>query len=256
LFTVGDAATPNGNLITVDDNTAAGVCAFNPGAGANWACTSDARLKENVIDINSSDSLAKILALRTVNYNFIGDTTGTHYDGFLAQEFQQVIPHGVVTNPDGYLAVNESSMLPYMVGAIKELDLNINQIETFAQNTDGTDSVFVTKLREWLASATNGVTDLFTKKIHSEQICLKKADGSEYCVDGDQLQSIINNQGTVVSGGGTSPSNPPTDPTDTLVDGGSTTQVDPNNSGSTGGETISPTVDPVPDTGSGSIPIQ
>ena len=77
--------------------------------------------------------------MRTVNYNFIGDTTGTHYDGFLAQEFQQVIPHGVVTNPDGYLAVNESSMLPYIVGAIKELNLNINQIENFEFNTDGTD---------------------------------------------------------------------------------------------------------------------
>jgi hypothetical protein len=229
LLTIGSAATGNGNLITVDDNTAAGVCTFNPGAGANWACTSDARLKENVTDIKYKQiHLQKYLALRTVNYNFIGDTTGTHYDGFLAQEFQQVIPHGVVTNPDGYLAVNESSMLPYIVGAIKELNLNINQIENFDFNPDGSDSTFVIKLRQWLASATNGIEDLFTKKVHSEQICLKKSDGSEYCVNGDQLESVMNGQGTIISGGGSTPSaagdsgNSTGDDTTTSTDTGNT----------------------------------
>jgi hypothetical protein len=230
LLTVGSTTTVDGNLITVDDNTAAGVCTFNPGAGANWACTSDARLKENVIDINSSDSLAKILALHTVNYNFIGDATGTHYDGFLAQEFQQVIPHGVVTNPDGYLAVNESSMLPYIVGAIKELDLNINQIENFEFNTDGTDSTFVTRLRQWYASATNGIKDLFAKKIRTEQICLKRSDGSEYCVNGDQLESVMNGQGIVVPSGGSTPST--TGDSGNSTGGDTTTPTDTGNTGS------------------------
>jgi hypothetical protein len=168
--------------------------------------------------------------LRTVNYNFIGDTTGRYYDGFLAQEFQQVIPHGVVTNPDGYLAVNESSTLPYIIGAIKELDLNINQIENFEFNTDGTDSTFITKLRDWLASTTNGINELFAKKVRSEQICLKKADGSEYCVNGDQLESIMNGQGTVVSGGGSTPST--TGDSGNSTGGGDTTI--PTDTGNTG----------------------
>ena len=34
--------------------------------------------------------------------------------------------------------------------------------------------------------------EIFAKKSHAEQICLKKSDGSEVCVTGDQLQNIIN----------------------------------------------------------------
>jgi hypothetical protein len=190
----------------------------------------------------------------------LADSDGSQKQiGFIAQNLETLFPSVVMTDSEGNKSVSYSAMTPIITAAVQELHLNLQQIENFAQNTDGTDSVFVTKLREWLASATNGVTDLFTKKVHSEQICLKKADGSEYCVDGDQLQSMMNNQGTVVSGGGASPSTPPTeptDPTDTPVDGGSTTPIDPNDSGSIGEEAIPPAVDPVPDTGSNSIPTE
>ena len=33
--------------------------------------------------------------------------------------------------------------------------------------------------------------ELFTKKIHSEQICLKKSDGNEVCIDGDKLETMM-----------------------------------------------------------------
>ena len=33
--------------------------------------------------------------------------------------------------------------------------------------------------------------EIFAKKIHTEQICVKKSDGSEICVDGDQLDTMV-----------------------------------------------------------------
>jgi hypothetical protein len=33
--------------------------------------------------------------------------------------------------------------------------------------------------------------EIFTKKIHTEQLCVKKSDGSEVCVNGDQVQNLF-----------------------------------------------------------------
>jgi hypothetical protein len=33
--------------------------------------------------------------------------------------------------------------------------------------------------------------EIFTKKIHTDKLCLKKSDGNEICVDGDQVQNIL-----------------------------------------------------------------
>lgn len=35
--------------------------------------------------------------------------------------------------------------------------------------------------------------ELFAEKIHTEQICVKKSDGSEVCINGDQLNSLLEN---------------------------------------------------------------
>jgi hypothetical protein len=45
--------------------------------------------------------------------------------------------------------------------------------------------------------------EVFAKKVHTEQLCLKKSDGSEVCVTGDQIQNALN------TGPETPPSPPP-----------------------------------------------
>jgi hypothetical protein len=35
--------------------------------------------------------------------------------------------------------------------------------------------------------------EVFARKVHTEQICVKKSDGSEACVNGDQLDSLVHN---------------------------------------------------------------
>jgi hypothetical protein len=52
----------------------------------------------------------------------------------------------------------------------------------------------------WLADATNGVTKLFAKEVHTEELCVKKSDGSDVCVTGDQLAALLSS-GSSGSGG-------------------------------------------------------
>lgn len=54
-----------------------------------------------------------------------------------------------------------------------------------------------THLSYGVADTANGIGDLFAKKIHTEKICLKKLDGGEYCVNGDDLEAIIRERGEV-----------------------------------------------------------
>ncbi len=51
---------------------------------------------------------------------------------------------------------------------------------------------FLTDFVSARVTAIRGYFDeVFTKKVHTEQLCVKKTDGTEICVDGDQLQQVI-----------------------------------------------------------------
>jgi hypothetical protein len=36
--------------------------------------------------------------------------------------------------------------------------------------------------------------ELFAKKVHTDELCLKKSDGGEVCINGDQLQVVVRAQ--------------------------------------------------------------
>lgn len=63
------------------------------GSGTAFNTTSDARLKENVVDMTGAIDRVKQLSPR--RFNFIADATTT-LDGFLAHEAQTVVPESVV----------------------------------------------------------------------------------------------------------------------------------------------------------------
>jgi hypothetical protein len=51
---------------------------------------------------------------------------------------------------------------------------------------------FRANLIAWFANAANGITDFFAKAGHFDEVCAKNSDGTEACVDGDQLKSLLN----------------------------------------------------------------
>jgi len=134
-------STGVGNLKIFSTNTGVGDCfQFTP-AGAFHAkgditaysttTTSDARLKENVRDLEGS--LDKTLKLRGVKFDWIDESKSKDNLGFIAQEVEEVIPEVVkdITNIDGeeHKVVNYQAVVPVLVEAIKEQQSLINRLE-------------------------------------------------------------------------------------------------------------------------------
>jgi hypothetical protein len=98
--------------------------AQNNGGTSNWVATSDYRMKKNVTTL--SNSLQNILRLRGVSFDWRHDEfpqknlPNKHDIGVIAQEVQNVYPEVVVTDPDGYLAVSYSNLIPALIEAVKE----------------------------------------------------------------------------------------------------------------------------------------
>lgn len=96
----------------------------------NVVAYSDARLKHQVKPLHNA--LSKVLALRPVNYQRIGEDTANRVEcGFIAQELKQQIPEVVFEQPDldKTLAVDYSKLVAYLAGAVQELQQQINELK-------------------------------------------------------------------------------------------------------------------------------
>jgi hypothetical protein len=88
-------------------------------------CASDERFKRDVIAY--SNILARVAALRPVSFAWrTGGFPDRHFgpdrdDGLIAQEVEAVLPELVVTDEQGYKAVNYSRLPLLAIQAIREL---------------------------------------------------------------------------------------------------------------------------------------
>jgi hypothetical protein len=90
----------------VNNNTvASGQINANGASAAAFGSYSDSRLKQNIVDLPSQ--LANIMALRTVEFDYIESEGGGHQIGFIAQEVQQVYPDLVGERADGMLTLTD-----------------------------------------------------------------------------------------------------------------------------------------------------
>jgi hypothetical protein len=108
---------------------------------------SDATLKTNIVPIKTNKSLARILALQPVAYQWIHEPNAGNMIGFLAQSVQEVNPHCVtevtyssdpteqvedtlrpgvmIDKPVKKLAINYQDIILHLVGAIQEHERTI-----------------------------------------------------------------------------------------------------------------------------------
>ena len=192
---------------------------------------SDSRFKTNITalesDASSTSVLSNLMKLNPVTYNW-NDTylkmnpdaldASTTKLGFIAQEVDQVFPQAVIHMPNGFLGVDYGKLTSVLTAAMQEM---VRITGVFKDNLIG-----------WMGDATNGIKSIYSNEIHTKQLCVAKADGSEVCVTGDQLQNIITSQNS-----------------NTISTGGINTE------GSTGGGPIlTPVVDVVSTTTSSSTP--
>jgi hypothetical protein len=129
IFTNGSVKSrisSSGDLTMIGDITAFG-------------SISDRRFKENIQNIGSDLALAKVKALRPVTFTWNNTVTyeqkrGTTDAGFIAQEVEQVVEYAVdefqdIPSGDVYKKLKHERIIPYLVGAIQELERKIANLE-------------------------------------------------------------------------------------------------------------------------------
>lgn len=100
--------------------------------------TSDARLKTNIEKID--DALNKVCQMQGVIYDWTDDFKNSRggedgyfirdkNPGIIAQEVEKAFPNVVGERPDGYKAVRYELLVPLLIEAIKEQQIQINELK-------------------------------------------------------------------------------------------------------------------------------
>jgi hypothetical protein len=115
---------PNGNVGSIQLG----------GSATSFVTSSDYRLKENVVAMTGA--LDRVDQLNPSRFNFIADADKT-VDGFLAHEVADVVPEAISGEKDAvdeegnpiYQGIDQSKLVPLLVGAIQELRAEIEQLK-------------------------------------------------------------------------------------------------------------------------------
>jgi hypothetical protein len=138
IYNVGSSATidyftPSGALyagtgalsgIALSLQNSVETCTLTPAAAAVFSCSSDARLKRDIVEssVNALDYLGKI---QIKDYTLKSD--GSHNTGVIAQDMQKIHPELVTESSDKMLAVRQVN--PWLlVKAIQEQQKEIEQL--------------------------------------------------------------------------------------------------------------------------------
>ena len=102
--------------------------------GSGVLNSSDRRLKENISLLQNT--LSKLDQLGGYNYNYKADEKKKKQIGVIAQELEKVFPELVNTDDRGYKMVNYQGLIPVLMQAIKEQQIEINQLNQKVANQE------------------------------------------------------------------------------------------------------------------------
>ena len=133
-YDVGFAMKSDGEVL-IDKTTDSGaydlqvngeICETTAGT---QACSSDERLKENIIPLKQENSLDLIMQLEPKEFNFIGDNKTV--SGFIAQDIQEIRPDWIIEHDDDeYITFDDKGyMQTSIVKSIQEQQEMIEQQE-------------------------------------------------------------------------------------------------------------------------------
>ena len=180
-----------------------GACLHNPEAGSETVtCSSDERLKENIVDANSI--LPYFMDFRIREYDVLA--SGDHMTGVIAQEVMEVYPELVRMGGNGFYTVEIPSTWQVIKG-IQELKISIDDLESFDLENENS---LAHKIILWLNDTTNGIQNIFAKRVTVEELCVE-----DVCITKDDLLDILDDSGSytpVVNDGGNTEETPIDDP--------------------------------------------
>ena len=119
-----------------DGSTIGQVARNGTSDAVQFLTSSDYRLKENVS--YNFDATAKLKQLKPCTFTWINDESNTTYQGFLAHEVQDIVPHAVngakdAVDADGNIeaqSIDKSDIVPLLVKTIQELEARITALES------------------------------------------------------------------------------------------------------------------------------
>ena len=168
---------------TIWKGSASTTCTLTTGTG--MACSSDERLKTNIIGL-TTDTLDKLLNVKTVTYNWLQNPTSKTQIGFLAQDLEQYFPELVATDSNGMKSVYYSQMTPILVEAIREMNLKIITLNDMTQPNTWRDSLIA-----WMGNVENGIGQFVAGTIKARnQVCI-----DDVCMTKNQLRTLLENNG-------------------------------------------------------------
>ncbi len=127
LLHVGSASTTSGTSVARFQN-AGGTCTVTPNTAGGITCTSDERAKKNIEAFTGAVDLLERINIK--KYNMKSDKDGSIKQvGVIAQEVEDVLPGLVVTDSDGSKSFSYAGLTPILLQAIKEQQVQINQIK-------------------------------------------------------------------------------------------------------------------------------
>ena len=209
IFATGLGAAAAGHRTVCIDNATKQL--FVGGSSKNCNVSSQ-RFKHDIADIMLG--LDAVNALHPVSYVF-NSNNGKNL-GFIAEEAALVDERLIIKDEDGLpFALNDMAFIPILTKAIQEQQLLLGNISTTPGLTTLVADIQaevvhnpITILTAKIAAGTKVLTDfvvarvtairgyfdeVFAKKVHTDQICVNKTNGSEACVNGDQLAALLNN---------------------------------------------------------------
>ena len=165
--------------------------------GGTWTNASDRNLKENFTEIDDQDILNKISSLPITRWNYKTEATSTMHIGPMAQDFFATFGLG---GSDKSISTIDPAGIA--LSAIKALNLNLNAIASSTASTtpaslsfaSGFFSTVYSHISTWLASATNGIANIFSNKVTTNELCV----GST-CVTETQLKALLEKAGQPVT---------------------------------------------------------
>ena len=118
--TMLDVETTTASDVATFTNTT-GTCTVNPATGVS--CTSDRRAKKDILALDLTDALEKIVRLAPVSFHWKNDAASVvKTPGFIAQEVETVIPTAVETDEiTGEKRLNQTGLIPYLVASVQAI---------------------------------------------------------------------------------------------------------------------------------------
>ena len=112
------------DLLTLSENTVI--------INGDLTLASDMRLKSNIMTLGAT--MSKLLQIDGKSYTF--KNSGKKSVGVLAQEIQEQFPDLVVERQDGMLTVNYQGLIPVLINAIKEQNLELENAKKANQGLE------------------------------------------------------------------------------------------------------------------------